>query len=193
MFHRHRIVRAVAACCLLAAPSLLHAAEVPTPSPAPVPTVWSGERPPFGFTGGAESTEALLDQFLAAITAGDLEALHRLRVTKEEYGAIIVPGMTPKGQPPRTTFEKVNTVFFGMLDSRSRYAAKALVDRFQGKRIVSRQVTFSKPTQEWAWYTARGELRLVVVDDQGESYELKSGWIADVDGRYKFIAFNWDN
>ena len=54
-------------------------------------------------------------------------------------------------------------------------------------------MTFTKPTQEWLWYTAHGELRLVLFDDAGERYEMKSGWIAEVDGRYKFIGFNWDN
>jgi len=188
----HRVACFVIA-WLVVAPAILVAAEPPTNTPAPVPTVWSGEKPPFGFTGGADSQDALLDQFLAAITSGDLTKLNGLRVTSDEYGSIIVPGMSPKGQPPRTTFAKVNAVFFGMLDSRSRYATQALIERFKDKKIVRREVTFTKPTQEWLWYTARGELRLVLFDDQGERYEMKSGWIAEVDGRFKFIGFNWDN
>src|SRR5512143_2282240 len=42
----------ITACCLLALPSLLAAAEAPTttPSTVPVPTVWSGDKPPFGLT-----------------------------------------------------------------------------------------------------------------------------------------------
>ena len=191
MLTAHRVGRFVLVCCLLTMPSSLLAAEAPTPSPAP--TVWSGEKPPVGLTGGADSLDALLDQFLASITAGDLDALNRLRVTPAEYGSIIVPGMVAKGQQPRTTFEKVNAVFFGMLDSRSRYSAQALIEHFKGKKIVRREVTFTKPIQEWAWYTARGELRLTLFDDQGERYEMKSGWIAEVDGRFKFIGFNWDN
>ena len=189
MLTAYRLGRVFTVCWMLAAPSLLLAAEAATPSPAP--TVWSGDKPPFGLTGGAESQEALLDQFLAGLTSGDLAALNRLRVTAEEYGSIIVPGMVTKGQQPRTTFEKANAVFFGMLDSRSRYAAQALIDRFKGKKIVRREVSFTHPTQEWAWYTARGDLFLVLFDDQGERYEMKSGWIAEVDGRFKFIGFNW--
>jgi hypothetical protein len=188
-----RIRCLITACCLLAVPSLLVAAEAPTttPSPLPVPTVWSGDKPPFGLNGGADSADALIDEYLAAITAGDLEALKPLRVTSEEYGSIIVPGMVEKGTSPRTTFEKVNAVFFGMLDSRSRYCAQALIDKYKGKKFVRREIKFSKPTQEWAWYTARGEVRLVAYDEQGEDYEIKSGWIAEVDGRYKFIGFDW--
>ncbi|HSP97939.1 MAG TPA: hypothetical protein VL049_11925 [Candidatus Dormibacteraeota bacterium] len=185
----------ITACCLLALPSLLAAAEAPTttPSPVPVPTVWSGDKPPFGLTGGADSIDALIDQYIAAITAGDLAALEPLRVTLEEYGSIIVPGMVEKGKQPRTTFEKVNAVFYGMLDSRSRYSVQSLIDRFKGKKIVRHELTFSKPTQEWAWYTAHGEVRLVLFDDRGTRYEMKSGWIAEVNGRFKFIGFDWKN
>ena len=184
---------AITACLVAALPFRLAAAEAPTATPAAAPTVWSGAKPPFGFTGGAESVDALLDQFLAAVTAGDLAALNTLRVTGEEYGNIIVPGEAPKGQQPRTTFKKVNDVFYGMLDSRSRYAAQALVDRFKGKRLVRRELRYTEGTKEWLWYTGRGEVRLVLFDDQGQRYELNTGWIAEVDGRFKFIGFNWDN
>jgi len=191
-------VRLTLLCILAASPAQVGAAASPTrPAPTQTPealaTVWSGERPPFGFTGGADSVQALLDAFLAALTTGDLEALHCLRVTKEEYGGIIVPGEAPKGQPPRTTYQKVNEVFFGMLDSRSRYAARALVDRFKGRRIVRRELTYTKGTREWLWYTGRGEVRLVLFDETGERHELRTGWIAEVDGRCKFVGFNWDD
>lgn len=181
------------AAVLLTTAAAGYAAPVPTDTPAPVPTVWSGEKPPFGFTGGAASEAALVDQFLAGMLAGDLDALNRLRVTKEEYGSIIVPGMVEKGKPPRTTFEKVNAVFYGMMDSRSRYALQALVDRFKGKKIVRHEVSFTEPPQEWAWYSAKGDTFIVLFDEAGERYEMKTGWIAEVDGRFKFIGFNWDN
>lgn len=184
--------RALLVGCALLASGAVAVAE-PTTTPSPVPTVWSGEKPPAGLSGGAASIDALLDQFLAAVTAGDLEALNRLRVTDQEYGSIIVPGMVAKGEPPRATFEKVNSVFFGMLNTRSHYAAQALIDRFKGKTLTRRELSFTKGVQDWAWYTARGDTFLVVTDEQGERYEFKTGWIAEVDGRFKFIGFNWDN
>jgi hypothetical protein len=180
--------------CVLARPSFSPAAESPTPTaPVAVRTVWSGDEPPIGFTGGAASLDALIDQFLAAVKAGDLEALHRLRVSAAEYGSIIVPGEVPKGQPPRQTFAKVNDVFYGMLDSRSRYAAQNIVDRFKGRDFVRHELALSKGTREWAWYTGRGEVRLTLVDAGGEKELLKTGWTAEVGGRFKFIGFNWDN
>lgn len=200
--HPARRARGTAAVLLLAGACLVAAqpaaAQRPTRTPAPtpppaVPTIYSGERPPIGLRGGATSVEALLDQFLAAVTAGDFKALNALRLTKEEYCNIVVPGEVPKGQPPRQTFEKVNDVFYNLLDTRSQYAAQAIVGSFKDKEFVKREVRMTEPRREFAWYTAIGEVRMVLTQADGQWSELRTGWIAEVDGRYKFIGFNWDD
>ena len=173
-------------------------AQKPTRTPAAtqppaVPTIWSGDKPPIGLTGGAASVDELLDRFLATVRAGDLKALQGLRLTKEEYTSIVVPGEVPKGQPPRQTFEKVNDVFFGMLDTRSQYAAQAIVGAFKDKDFVRREVRMTEPRREFAWYTAIGEVRIILTQADGQQSELRTGWIAEVDGQYKFIGFNWDD
>ena len=171
-----------------------HAAEPPTNTPAPVPTVWSGDKPPFGFTGGAESQEALIDQFLAGLTAGDLMPLNRLRVTKEEYGEHHRP--RHGGQGAAAAYDLRQGQRRLLRHARQPQPLRgAGADRpLQGQEDrPPRDDASPKPIQEWLWYTAHGELRLVLFDDAGERYEMKSGWIAEVDGRYKFIGFNWDN
>ena len=65
-------------------------AQLPTPTPPAtqppaVPTIYTGDKPPIGLSGGADSIDALIAQFLAAVKAGDSAALHRLRVTENEY------------------------------------------------------------------------------------------------------------
>lgn len=168
--------------------------RTPAPTPSPqVPTIWSGAKPPIGLQGGAPSIDALLDRLLAAIKAGDTKAMHALRLSKVEYTNIIVPGEVPKGQPPRATFASVNDTFHGMLDTKSRYAADAILTGFKGKDYVSRELVMSEPTREFAWYTAHGEVRLTLVDAQGSRHLLRTGWIAEVDGQFKFIGFNWDD
>jgi hypothetical protein len=154
----------------------------------------AGAKPPITLTGGAPSIDTLLDEFLAAVEQKDKDALHRLRLTKAEYTEIIVPGEVPTGQPPRQTFEQVNDVFWGMLDTKSRYTADAIVNDFGGRHYVERQLelTYGNP-REWAWYTGHGEVRLRLKDETGQPYELRTGWIAEVDGRFKFIGFNWDD
>ena len=193
-----RFYAALIAASLFAAVPASSASDAPTPTATgtaavPMATVWSGDKPPFGFSGGADSLDALIDQFLAAVKAGDMDAVQRLRVTKAEYENIIVPGEAPKGQPPRQTFQKANDVFFGMLDSRSRYAAENIVDRFKGKEFVRRELELSKGTREFIWFTGRGEVRLTLFDADGNRALLKTGWAAEVDGRYKFIGFNWND
>ena len=180
---------------LLCSVAATHAKPTRTPAATPVPavpTIHSGDRPALGLSGGAASIDALIEQFLAALKAGDTAALHRLRLTKEEYVGIIVPGEVAVGQPPRQTFEKVNDVFFGMLDSKSRYTADALVQGFQGREFVSHRLRLTEGTRPYAWYTAHGQVRLTLVDADGKESELATGWIAEVDGRFKFIALNRD-
>ena len=174
------------------------AAQSPTRTPVAteppaMPTIWSGDQPPIGLSGGAESVDALLDRFLAAVKAGDFKALQQLRVSETEYTHIIVPGEVAKGQPPRQTFKKVNDVFFGLLDTRSQYAAQAIVGAFKDKDFVRREVRMTEPRREFAWYTAIGEVRIILTQADGQQSELRTGWIAEVDGQYKFIGFNWDD
>jgi hypothetical protein len=188
--------RAVAVCAILITTTPVRADPTQTPAPTqptPVRTVHTGEKPPIGLSGGAPSIDALLDQFLAAVKAGDSKALIRLRVTKEEYGNIIVPGEVPKGQPPRATYEKVNDVFYGMLDSRSQYYAQELIHDFKDREFVKREVELTKGTREFAWYTGHGEVKIRLTDPQGQVSTLRTGWIAEVDGRFKFIGYNWDD
>jgi len=146
--------------------------------------------PPIKLSGGAPSVDVLLDEFLAAVEHKDLAALERLRLTKEEYTRIIVPGQVRKGQPPLQTFEKANDVFWGMMNTRSRYTIESLVNEHGGRHYVRRQLEFTEPTREFAWYTAYGGVELTLWNDQGQDYELATGWIAEVDGSYKFIAFS---
>lgn len=183
----------LAAICVPQSSALLAQAATPTPpatQPAAIPTIYSGDKPPIGFTGGADSIDALLDQFLAAIKAGDTAAAERLRVTKAEYCNIIVPGQVPKGESPRQTFEKTNDIYFGMMDTRSRYTLDALIKEFKDQEFVGRQLELSKGTREFAWYSAYGQVVLTLTEADGNKRTLRTGWIAAVDGRYKFIAFS---
>jgi hypothetical protein len=168
-----------------------HAAPPPHVDPAP-----SSEtaRPPITFTGGAPSIDALIDEFLDAVEHKDISALHRLRVTKDEYLQIIVPGTVDKGEAPRQISEQPREFFWALTDRKSRYAADNIVDRFSGLHFTTRTLRFSKGTSEYLWYTAYGQVRLDLnVQGIAEPFHLRTGTIAEVDGRYKFLAFNWND
>lgn len=187
-----RVGVTVAAAALLVAAGCARSAE-PAQAAAAVaaPAV---SRPPIGFADGAESVDALIDAFLAAVQRNDREALHRLRVTKDQYMQIVVPGTTDPGQPPRQVTEQPRELFWSLNDTKSQYAAQNILERFGGKRVSSHQLRFSRGTTEYLWYTARGQVRLdLMLEGETLPQELRTGTIAEVDGRYKFLAFQWDN
>lgn len=148
---------------------------------------------PIGLSDGAPSIDALLDEFVAAVEAHDAAALHKLRVTKAEYDGIIVPGMVAKGQPPRQVSEQPREWFWSLNDTKSRYFADDMFSKYAGRHYVQRQLTLTEPVQEWAWYSVHGEVRLALTATDQKVYELRTGSIAEVDGRYKFISFIWDD
>jgi hypothetical protein len=150
-------------------------------------------RPPRGLSNAPGSIEALLDRFLAALEKKDGAALDELRVTREEYIEVIVPGTVEKGRPARQVSEAPKKYFWEMLDFKSREYGKLLAERYGGRHYVDRQVAFSDARREYAWYTAHGQLRMRLKAEDGSVYELTSGWIAEVDGKFKFIGFEWDN
>jgi hypothetical protein len=150
--------------------------------------------PPIGLTGGASSVDALMDQFLDALARQDEVAMLRLRVDKAEYTRIIMPGQIQKGQSPPPADEKVCDFAWSLLDTKSRYYTQALMKEFGGRTNVRKAVRFTKQPVEYAWYRAMGEVRMMVEDPEDKrQYELSTGWVAEVDGKYKFIGFNADD
>lgn len=142
---------------------------------------------------GAPSIDALLDEFLAALEKEDFTALHELRVTRQEYQDIIIPGTVQKGQPLRQVSEKPRDYFWGVLDTKSHYFAEDLMTKFGGRHYRDRQVRFTAPPREYATYSAYGQVRLTLEGDDRKVYDLRTGYIAEIDGRYKFIGFGWND
>ena len=142
---------------------------------------------------GAPSVDALVDQFVAGVAAKDTGTLHTLRVNEAEYRRIIVPGSAPVGKTPTYVADMSNEFFWRMLDQKSRDFLDVVLNDYGGHPLQRGQVTYTKKPRQYAWYRAYGEVRIPVSDGQGHTALLKSGWIAEVDGQYKFIGFNWDD
>jgi hypothetical protein len=150
--------------------------------------------PPMAFGGGAPSIDKLIDEFLDAVEHHDTNAMHRLRVTKDEYLEIIVPGTVEKGEAPRQISEQPREFFWALSDRKSRYAADAIVGRFGGLHFTRRELRFSKGVTPYLWYTAYGQVRLDLhTPGTADVFHLRTGTIAEVGGRYKFLAFNWND
>jgi len=153
----------------------------------------SSGRPPMALHGGARSIESLIDRFLAALEARDEEALEGLRVSEEEYRQIIVPGRVPKGAEARHPAKRNVDYFWGVMDYKSDMYAANLIRDFGGRAYTERHLELTRNANEWAWYTAHGEVRLLLVPPGGqEKYLLRTGWIVEVDGAFKFLSYEYD-
>lgn len=148
---------------------------------------------PRQLTDGAPSVDALLDQFLASLAANDEQALNRLRVTEQEYRRIIIPGTVKPGEQPREVAETPSVFFWQMIDQKSQDVGRLILKRYGGRAYTRKDVTYTKGVRKFAWYTALGEVRLEIEDEQGKRQTLSTGTIAEVNGTYKFIGFNYNS
>jgi hypothetical protein len=158
------------------------------PRPEEVVTAAQAARQSFAAS-AAPSVDVLMNEFVQALTKKDKDALNKLRVTKAEYVDLIVPGTVPVGQPPRLVSEQPKEYYWSLIETKSSYYADNLIGLFGGRAYRGRQLKFSRPTQEYAWYTAVGQVRLDLDGDDDRTYHLRTGWLAEVDGKYKFISY----
>jgi|SRR5215813_6969773 len=145
------------------------------------------------FADGAPSLDALMDEFVRALSQNDTEALTRLRVSKAEYVDLIVPGTVPVGTPPRNVSQSPKEFFWTMLDTKSRYFADNLIKNFGGRTYTHHELKLSRPMQEYAWYKAHGEVRMELAGTDDVTYHVLTGWVAEVDGKYKFIGYEFND
>jgi len=149
------------------------------PAPGPVPGVVLADT--------ASSQSELIERFLGALSRKDPDALHALRASESEWRAML-EWQVPPGKAPRIVRPDVQDLAWGMLDTKSRYYERYLIQNYGGRRFDVKTVAFEKGTTEWAGYRVHGQLRLSLVED-GKDLELGTGSIVEVDGRYKFGSF----
>ena len=138
---------------------------------------------------GATSIDVLVARFLDALGTKDRQALRALRVTREEYDDLILPGSDPEGQPLREWPNQVNDYFWSVLHTKSAYSEDNILAAFGGCHYTVKSIGYRKGTQKFAAYTAYRQLQVVVRDDEGVETEIRTGSVAEVNGRYKFISF----
>jgi hypothetical protein len=193
----------VVSCGVIAAAGLLLAtttraiaaeAAVATPAPkaanpASAKTAAATQATPDRLTGGASSLDELVARFLDAVARRDRDALEGLRVTEAEYRAIIVPGSVAPGAPPQVLSEEGLEYFWGEMNQKSGAHRDAILERFGGRPFTPVRHSFEKGIRDFAGYKAYGRLRVVLRDQQGAEWELRTGSIVERDGRFKFATF----
>lgn len=143
---------------------------------------------------GAPSVESLLDEFVAALAARDEAKMHSLRVTEAEYRDVIIPGSATVGQQLQgPVSDKKFQYFWGMLNTKSRDVGVVIMHDFGGRPWQRARHWFTQPPRQFSGYEALGEVRIAVTDGSGTTGTVRTGWIANVDGRYKFVGFEYDD
>jgi hypothetical protein len=152
----------------------------------------SEARPAAAFA-GLPSEEALLDKFVAAVSAKDKAAMDRLRVSELEYRNVIIPGSAPVGKTMQGPLsDRKFNYFWSMLDKRSRDYADVIVHEFGGRHWQRVRHWYAEEPKQFSGFRALGETRIAVVDDEGNQGTIRTGAVANVGGRYKFIGFQYD-
>jgi hypothetical protein len=134
------------------------------------------------------STDEVVTAFLDALERKDVEALRRLRVTESEYKDLVLAGHVPVGTPFRSLRPEVRDFAWQTLNTKSMYMERFLVETYGGRRYELQGVRFEKETEQYAGFSAHKQLRLSLVHD-GVPFEIGTGSIVDVGGRYKFASF----
>lgn len=140
-------------------------------------------------TGGASSMDELMERFLSALQRGDRDTLEALRLTKDEYVHLVMPGHVPPGQPPQALSPAAADYFYSVMDLKSRYFRDALVARFAGRKLELREVTFDKGIGEYAGHRSYKRAVLRLLDEDGGPIELRIGSVVQRDGRLKFASY----
>lgn len=137
----------------------------------------------------APSIEALVERLLSALAVKDAAALERLRISEDEYFAIIVPGSVDPGQPPQRMARTAAQYWWDEMDGKSRYWGLHLLDEFGGRTLKVKKIAWGKGEKEYAWFTGYRQLRAVLEDQEGKEMALETGSVARVRGRFKFVSY----
>jgi len=135
------------------------------------------------------SVDDLVESFRQALIAKDKDTLRSLRVTRDEYLGIILPGSVEPGQQRATWARDAQQYFWGSLNGKSIYAEANLLAEYGGHPFRVTQVQYRKGVKDYADYKAYKQLVLTLEDDAGRVDHLRIGSVAEVDGQFKFISY----
>ncbi|MBM4245217.1 MAG: hypothetical protein FJ148_15615 [Deltaproteobacteria bacterium] len=149
-------------------------------------------RPVERVTGGAGSLEELIARFLDALRVQDTDALESLRLTRDEYVHLVIPGHVPPGEPPQRIGPEAAEYFFAVMDAKSRHFRNALVERFGGRSLELHEIGFEKGVARYAGHRAHRRAALWLREADGSLTELRTGSVVERDGRFKFASYTRD-
>ena len=143
----------------------------------------------FRLSDASSSREDLVNRFLEALRKKDAAALEKLRVTEAEYRDFFLPASVKEGAELQPPSERASKFYWSMINTRSLYAADAILRGFGGRTYTLKGVEHDKSPRTYAFYRADRATVLSLEDEQGQSTEIKTGSIVEVNGQFKFMSF----
>ena len=146
------------------------------------------DKPPLtGLGKGFESPEALSNAALDALSEGNAEALHALRVTEREYLELLWPEIEktiPKSNLP-------GTFHWQMLDSKSAAGARDAIADYGRQELELLEVIPTRGRQDYGTFKLlrKVELRVRRQPDSVEGQIRVFGSVVELDGLYKILSF----
>jgi hypothetical protein len=83
----------------------------------------------------------------------------------------------------------VSRYYWGVLDTRSYYSESRLLSEYGGRHYEVRAFGFERGVKEHATYTGHRQLRLTLEAEDGTEVLVRTGSIAEIDGRFKFLSY----
>ena len=142
---------------------------------------------PSPFRGAAfRSLDELATAALNALQSGRPEALHALRVDREEYRDVIWSRI-PQDELANIDVETA----WGWVERDSWKAVGRVITDFGGEKYTLKKTIISKETRVFPQIRVIYGLLVVAVDTQGNEGTIKlMNVVAEIDGYYRVIAFD---
>ena len=102
---------------------------------------------------------------------------------------MILSGSVPEGSPLRQWPPDQNQYWWSVLHTKSVYSEANLLASYGGKPYVLKGVDYRKGVGLYETHKAYKQLSLDVQDEAGVDHEIRTGSVAEVNGKFKFISF----
>lgn len=136
-------------------------------------------------TSAQPSAEALAGSFLEALARQDVEAIRRLRLTKEEFCRYVFPEL-PSSKVPNLSCDFA----WSQATLRSDGGLYKLLPKYKGKRYELISLRFEGKPDAYKGYRVHKPARLLLKDEKGAEQEVRLfGSMLELDGQFKLFSF----
>ncbi|HQR40906.1 MAG TPA: hypothetical protein PLF26_21160 [Blastocatellia bacterium] len=131
------------------------------------------------------SPEGVAAAFLDGLAAGNIRAMQRLRITKDEFCWYVWPEL-PASQLPNVSCDFA----WSQATLNSLSGLDQTIRSYSGRRFAFVSLRFAGGDEVYSTYTVHHDTRLVLRDESGDERELKLfGSMLETNGQWKLFSF----